>query len=77
MCVIGNRICPNNCNLNKYSGFLGKILPENAVSVFLEKMEKRYPKRRLRADLFSLSYYGRVIDWSRQILINNMNSYIK
>ena len=67
----------NNCNLNKYSGFLGEILPENAVSVFLEKWKSAIPKRRLRADLSSLSYYGRIIDWSRQILINNMKSYIK
>ena len=66
---------PNSCNLNKYRDILGDILPKKAVSMFLEKMEKRYLKRRLRADLSSLSYYGRVIDWPRQILINNMNSY--
>ena len=34
--------------------FLGEILPENAVSVFLEK---RNPKRQLRADFSSLSYW--------------------
>ena len=27
----------NNCNLNRYRGFLGEILPENAVSVFFRK----------------------------------------
>ena len=43
----------NNRYVSKYGGFLGEILPENAVSLFLEKHNT---KRRPRANLSSLSY---------------------
>ena len=43
----------NNHYVSKYRVFFGEILPENAVSLFLEKPNT---KRRPRAELSSLSY---------------------
>ena len=47
LCVLLEINMSNNRNVSKYRGSVEEILPENAISVFLET---NYPKRQPRAD---------------------------